>query len=441
MSLLDGLVSYWKLDEASGTREDAHGSNDLTDNNTVGVDDGILNDGADFERANAEYLSIADASQVGLDLSGDFSVSFWTKLESWDGFTGFFSKWSTGDTQRAYRLINGGEGLLQLNVSSNGANPPGLIETWSPSTGVWYHVVVTYDLSAGTATFYIDGVQLGSPQTGGATSIHNSSAAFILGRQTTTNDNYMDGLIDEFGIWSRVLDASEVVELYNSGAGLAYESFAGGTEYTLTCDVTAYTVTAQSAGLEAAYELAADAAAYSVTLQDATLAVAQNLALETASYVVTGYDMVFDEGASLLLEVASYTVTANEADLPAVLSMALDAASFDITTYDAELTPAYSLAIESASFTVTGEDAALQYVQTLSLETESFDMTFEDAELTSLLAMAIEPAAFLVTAQDAQIRRDGWETVQKANGALSWQAPPSSHTPNGTSWSTTDKTM
>lgn len=35
VGLLASLTSYWNLDEASGTRVDSHGSNDLTDNNTV----------------------------------------------------------------------------------------------------------------------------------------------------------------------------------------------------------------------------------------------------------------------------------------------------------------------------------------------------------------------------------------------------------------------
>ena len=37
-SLLTSLISYWKLDETSGTRVDVVSGNDLTDNNTVGVD-------------------------------------------------------------------------------------------------------------------------------------------------------------------------------------------------------------------------------------------------------------------------------------------------------------------------------------------------------------------------------------------------------------------
>ncbi len=35
MALLDNLVSYYKLDEASGNRADSQGGLTLTDNNTV----------------------------------------------------------------------------------------------------------------------------------------------------------------------------------------------------------------------------------------------------------------------------------------------------------------------------------------------------------------------------------------------------------------------
>jgi hypothetical protein len=39
-----GLVSYWNLDEQSGTAYDSHGSNDLTDNNTVLYGTGLASD-------------------------------------------------------------------------------------------------------------------------------------------------------------------------------------------------------------------------------------------------------------------------------------------------------------------------------------------------------------------------------------------------------------
>jgi hypothetical protein len=79
--LATGLVSYWELEESSGTRNDSHGSNNLTDVNTVGVATGIQGDAADFVRANTESLTITDASQTGLDITGDMSLSFWMNVD------------------------------------------------------------------------------------------------------------------------------------------------------------------------------------------------------------------------------------------------------------------------------------------------------------------------------------------------------------------------
>ncbi len=60
---LQGLVSWWRLDEASGTREDAHGTNDLTDNNSVGqgyaVNTPTTTNSALFVDTSSEWLNYA----------------------------------------------------------------------------------------------------------------------------------------------------------------------------------------------------------------------------------------------------------------------------------------------------------------------------------------------------------------------------------------------
>ena len=50
--------AYREMNEASGTRNDSHGANHLTDNNTVGSAPGIVGTAADFEAGSLEYLSI-----------------------------------------------------------------------------------------------------------------------------------------------------------------------------------------------------------------------------------------------------------------------------------------------------------------------------------------------------------------------------------------------
>ncbi len=54
------LAAWWSFDEASGARNDSHGSSHLTDNNTVTSAAGKKSNAASFASANAEYLNRSD---------------------------------------------------------------------------------------------------------------------------------------------------------------------------------------------------------------------------------------------------------------------------------------------------------------------------------------------------------------------------------------------
>lgn len=224
-TLPTSLVSYWELEESSGTRTDSHGSNDLTDNNTVGQGTGKQGNCADFESTNSEYLSIADASQTGLDPSGDHSWSFWVKLESLPAFTMFLSKFGTTTSTRSYRAYyKSSDSTIQFEIRDSSSNNTyhNVVNTLSLDT--WHHIVATWDWSAEVCKIYVDGVlQAGNSSGNSATSINNSVAPFQLGGETGSG-LYTDGLIDEVGFWSKELTSSEVTDLYNSGDGLPYEA-------------------------------------------------------------------------------------------------------------------------------------------------------------------------------------------------------------------------
>lgn len=248
-TLKTNLVSYWTLDENSGTRADSHGSNDLTDNNTVLSGTGILSNGADFEAGNSESLSITDGSQTGLDITGDLTASAWINLESSPAnnttYTilqkGTFTT-DTGSTKSygfIYQDIGGTEYLkLQINDIGTGTST-NATHTVTLTPGTFYHVAVSYDASAGTCTFYIDGIAVG---TGSSldTSIHDGGGEFAIGADKQANGFYFDGIIDEVGIWSRILTAGEISNLYNEGNALPYApiSFSVSDTVTLTENIT-----------------------------------------------------------------------------------------------------------------------------------------------------------------------------------------------------------
>jgi hypothetical protein len=239
MAIIDNLISYWALDESSAgagavTRNDSHASNNLSDTNTTASGTGIISNGADFEASNSEYLSITDASQSGLDVTGDMSISMWLKVESAPSNTEWtlLAKHGGTNATRSYLFRykdTSGTKALSMRVSSDGTSTNQTESTVNTdlSTATWKHVVMTYTASAGEVRFYVDGSQVGATQTGARTSIYNGTAYFSLGASANGTDNF-DGLMDEVGIWDRVLTGAEITSLYNSGAGLAYPFSGGG---------------------------------------------------------------------------------------------------------------------------------------------------------------------------------------------------------------------
>jgi hypothetical protein len=84
MALTDSLISYWKMDETSGTRYDSHGTNHLTDNNSVGSLTGKINSSAYFGPApTTKYLNHIDSSDFDVgDIDFTFSLWFLTYINS-----------------------------------------------------------------------------------------------------------------------------------------------------------------------------------------------------------------------------------------------------------------------------------------------------------------------------------------------------------------------
>lgn len=221
------FVSCWDLEEANTTRQDASANNnDLTDVNTVATSTGIVLDGADFERSNSEYLTIADASQTGLDITGDISFATWFKPESQPPSGNAYmlaSKWVSGSGAYNFSYFNvGGTPRLamQLFDSTDPANNINYFIAQTLSDATWYHLVWVFDIDTDTVTVYVNGSSIGTVSTAIGT-INNSSGQFTLGQYQLDPGYYTDGVMDVAEIYNRELTSAEVTALYNSGAGVA----------------------------------------------------------------------------------------------------------------------------------------------------------------------------------------------------------------------------
>lgn len=227
MGLKDNLVSWWTLDETSGTRVDSHGTNDLTDNATVLYGTGKKGNAADFETSNSEFLSKTDTAD--LSFTGDFSWAGWINLESLTVNQCIVGKWNTSGENRSYAFFISTGAKLRSYISSDGTNA-GTTKIFFTQTGfstaTWYHLAVAYDASAGTMDYWINGAAQ-TQLTGHNTSVYDSTASFGLGN-SFGDFAYFDGLIDEFAVWNRLIDGTDVSALYNGGDGLTYSEIDSG---------------------------------------------------------------------------------------------------------------------------------------------------------------------------------------------------------------------
>ena len=218
----DSLQAYWLLGEASGTRNDSHSTNHLTDNNTVTQAAGIQGNAAQFTAATSESLSIADNAALSMgDI--DFTVCCWAYLDSTGVTRDLLTKHMSVGDQRAYRLNiqASNEAFFYVDPLGTSIGEASILATtfgaWTAAT--WHFVIAWHDATANTINIQVDNTGVNS--TAFTLGVFDNTAAFQLGN-SGNNDAFHNGRVDEAAVWKRVLTADERSYMYNSGLGRTY---------------------------------------------------------------------------------------------------------------------------------------------------------------------------------------------------------------------------
>lgn len=204
------LRSYYKLD--NNNLSDAFGNstfdiiNDGTTNTT-----GIIISGRDLSGTSQELEA------VSTDLTGSQARSF--------------NMWVNTDDNASYGelLVYGAElngELFHLRQANNGSlwfqTQGGGIVLWANETllnGVWAMVTVTAE-SDGTIRLYKDAVLVGQYTFSSYSFNTGTTYNLSFGNYVFDAGTEFDGQMDEIGIWTRVLNQTEITALYNGGSGL-----------------------------------------------------------------------------------------------------------------------------------------------------------------------------------------------------------------------------
>jgi len=214
--LLNGLISYWKVDESGLPFADSKGTNPFTGGGGSGAAGapGKINTAASFNGTAGSYFNCPSSSS--LNPPGDFTWSVW--LYSTNGSAALFAL-SKGD----YTLEPPTQFYLGYG-DANGFFFGGSQDSIVHPLNTWYHLIGWWDSATQCDNCQVNN---GAVFTGPvrARVLTSSSLNFgALANNSAPLGNW-NGRIDEIGYWSRKLTDAEKTQLYNGGAGWAFSNF------------------------------------------------------------------------------------------------------------------------------------------------------------------------------------------------------------------------
>jgi len=235
-TLGNNIITYWKFDTNANDSTPNAANGTLSSSGTSSVA-GKISNCYEFD-ASAGTILLPTANNTLLNTMTSGTVSVWCKTHNKTKNPG---QWVLGRT-----YYNGATGEFNwgINIDTFGnidfywsvAIPPGtfnyrrFLAAAGVSNDVWYHLVATWERSGPniTLSLYADGIY----KTGyvGGVVINTSTVPLRFGARSSSNspysvdsaDEFLDGLTDEIGLWTRALTAPEVTDLYNGGSGLTY---------------------------------------------------------------------------------------------------------------------------------------------------------------------------------------------------------------------------
>ena len=213
----DTARRYW-FDVSKDTTKDGTNSNITLDTTNEKLGTGCY----DFNGSTSR--SVTSVKFNGLHDNTGGSISFWMRPRNMSSIHAngdyiFDSMATSAANGTGISIAIKNTSLLRVNftTSSNGWFTD-INSTTQFANNTWYHVVMTF--GSNTVKLYINGSQedtatFSNPNT------NASNGNFVIGRHSTdpSSYGYYDGLLDDTGIWNRVITSSEVTSLYNSNTG------------------------------------------------------------------------------------------------------------------------------------------------------------------------------------------------------------------------------
>jgi len=213
-----GFAAVWHLhDDLSDATGNQHDGLNAGSSDTVG----IAGDAQSFDGVD-DFIQVAHAPDLGFGAGEDFSLSAWVLVPSLPGqWAGIVSKYSATTFSPWYGVwaTPGDQWLMGMHDNNHLFG--------SSITPGWHQVSVVQDVSAGTRSFYVDGVLQGTRPAQSA----DGSDPLYIGATVVEPGEHFGGAIDEVRIapaaWSADWIAAEQRSVTDSFVSFGAEESVG----------------------------------------------------------------------------------------------------------------------------------------------------------------------------------------------------------------------
>lgn len=206
------LAAWWKFDETSGTTAiDSSGNGrDATLQSGALRATGPIDNAVWLNGANTGFVALPSGVVSTLD---DFSITTWVYIHTHTAWARLFD-FGNDTTNYLYLVPASGGGKLHFAITTSGVNGEQTIEGPALTPGVWHHVAVIHSGSSGT--LYVDGEAVGTNEamTLRPSNLGNTTRNYLGKSQWSDPD--LNGRMDDFRIYRRALDISEISTLANT---------------------------------------------------------------------------------------------------------------------------------------------------------------------------------------------------------------------------------
>ena len=228
----NGIVGWWKLDDASSgtsptTAVDSSGNGNtgtLTDSTGPTLPTwttGMIGNAVKLTVGSQDYINMGDPAI--LRLAGSFTVSAWVNLNSLptSGNIASIVDKHTATGWENYEIdVRNTAGVYtwELLFNNNSGTAYTASYTATPGLGTWYLVTGVWDSSTSNEYLYLNGTLVATVNQAGAVPDASSGRYLQIGVQNQTAGKYLDGTVDDVRVYNRALSAAEVGQLYGGAS-------------------------------------------------------------------------------------------------------------------------------------------------------------------------------------------------------------------------------